>query len=172
MRRHDWLDAPAMRPALAVLAIALVLVGWSAVDLLHADALPAPAAGDPLALPNVSLARTPPARRSTPDDDLFAPDRAPRDARYALPEERVAAEPSSAAPTPVVLGTALATDGRSFVSARLGDAPPRILHVGDTLGPFTLRSIDRRLVRFTRASGGRVDVRPGVAGTPAPLGPR
>jgi hypothetical protein len=157
-----------MRPALAALVAAVALVAWSAARLADADTLPPPAAGDPLAVPNVTLARTPPARRSTPDDDLFSADRTPRDARYALPGERVAAEPS-AAQTPIVLGTALATDGRSFVSASLGDGPPRILHVGDTLGPFTLRSIDRRLVSFSRASGGRVDVRPGAT---APSGPR
>lgn len=168
MRRIDWLEAPLMRPALVALVAAVALVGWSAARLAGADLLPPPAAGDPLALPDVSLDRKPAVRRSTPDDDLFSADRTPRDTRYALPGERVAAEPSTA-PTPVVLGTALATDGRSFVSARLGDAAPRILHVGDTLGPFTLRSIDRRLVSFSRASGGRVEVRPGAT---APSGPR
>lgn len=161
MRARDWMDAPAMRPAIVVLVAAVALFAWSAARLLRADVLPAAQRGDPFALPTVKLDPSPIVRRETPDDDLFASDRTPRDARYVLPDERVAVA-ETPAPTPIVLGTALATDGRSFVSARMPDGVPRSLRVGDTIGTYTLRSIGRRLVVFSRASGGRVEVRPGT----------
>lgn len=164
MRARDWLDAPAMRPAIAAFVAAALFAGWSGARLLRADALPTAATGDPFALPKVTLDAPPQSRRATPDDDLFSPDRTPRDARYVLPEDRVPVS-EQVEVTPVVLGTALATDGASFVSARLADGPARTLRVGDTIGTYRLRSIDRHLVVFSRASGGRVEVRPG---TPVP----
>ena len=44
---------------------------------------------------------------------------------------------------PLVLGTAVATDGRSFATLQLGDGSPTLVHVGDKIGEWTVKSIQR-----------------------------
>jgi hypothetical protein len=95
--------------------------------------------------------------------DPFAPDRQAPLERYRLPQdaeadaELMAAEGEAPA-QPRVLGTVVATQGRSFAVCQLPDAAPTVVHVGDRLGDYTVQSISRGRVTFTTAAGGRVVV--------------
>ena len=44
---------------------------------------------------------------------------------------------------PIVLGTAVATDGRSFATVQLGDGRPTLVHVGDKIGEWVVKAIER-----------------------------
>lgn len=169
MRMRDLEAAPLIRPAAGALAAAALVLLWSAARLARAGTVPDdPAPNAALAVPRVALPAPVAGGRVPPlDDDPFSPDRAPPERRYTLPGDvpPVAADAGApAAPRPTLLGTAVASDGGGFATARLGDAPPRILHVGDRLGPYTLRAVARGRASFADATGAPFDV--GAASPP------
>ena len=59
---------------------------------------------------------------------------------------------------PIVLGTAVATDGRSFATVQLGDGRPTLVHVGDKIGEWVVKAIERGKIVLVSSSGSRVDV--------------
>ena len=48
----------------------------------------------------------------------------------------------------LVLGTAVAPNNRSFAFCRMPDGPAMIVRVGDKVGTYTVKSIDRNQVVF------------------------
>ncbi len=152
--------------ALATLAVAVLVVAWSLVSALRieptSEAAPpqfntaAALIGDSSA-PVVEVAEV-------VDLNLFAPDRSAPLRRYSLSgyEEVIAPEAVAEAPKPLVLGTAVGTGARSFAMCSLAGAPTVIVRVGDKLGDYTVRSIERGVVVFSTTSGERfaVDANP------------
>ena len=59
---------------------------------------------------------------------------------------------------PIVLGTAVATDGRSFATLQLGDASPTLVHVGDKIGEWVVKAIERGKIVLVSTSGTRADL--------------
>ena len=91
--------------------------------------------------------------------DLFAADRSAPDAPYRMPGESDGKEKSTVKPMkPTVLGTAVATDGRSFATLQLGDASPTLVHVGDKIGEWVVKAIERGKIVLVSTSGTRADL--------------
>ncbi len=93
--------------------------------------------------------------------NVFAPERSAPPQRYLLAGgfeayqdavDDVVPEPPA---RPVVHGTVVGTNGRSFAMCALNGAPSVIVRVGDRLGDYTVRSIERGVVEFSTASGER-----------------
>ena len=155
-----WIRTPAMRAAIVLLIVATATVGWTLVHALRADPLPdAPPSSN----------GTEPIRRAVPpgpadvqaavENDLFSSDRSAPSAPYRMPgakptEVKQAAEP----PKPAVLGTGVANDGKSFATLQLGEDRPTLVHVGDKIGEWVVRAIDRGKVTIINSSGGRADL--------------
>src|SRR3970282_2232116 len=91
--------------------------------------------------------------RAAVERDLFAPDRSAPAQRYRLPGEDEPSDPAGEPATPIVLGTALSGAGRSFATCQLGDDRPIIVRVGEKIGEYTVRTIERGRVVFTTAKG-------------------
>jgi hypothetical protein len=158
---------PVRLAALAVL-LALALLGWvtqralrldvvtpdAVVPTLRAEALARIEASDPVDVAEaVAL-------------DLFAEDRMAPPQRYRLPGEAVPGESVAATPParPVVLGTAIASDGSSFATCQLESSRLLMVRVGDKVGDYLVKSIDRGRVVFQTAAGERFEIlalRPG-----------
>ena len=127
----NWRSAtrmPAVRMALVALAAAVVAVGWSLARALRAPS----AAGTPVmsvaALEPITRGPLPPPAdiQSAVESDLFARDRAAPSQPYRMPGESAPDDKPVVEPMkPLVLGTAVANDGRSFATLRLGDEPRR-----------------------------------------------
>ncbi|GJG85038.1 hypothetical protein tb265_02190 [Gemmatimonadetes bacterium T265] len=160
MRVCDWSAAPLIRPAAGALAVAALCLVWSVARLARAGTVPDdPAPGDVLAVPHVALPAPTGARGVPLDDDPFSPDRRAPARRYAFPGDVSPADAGAMpAPRPTLLGTAVASDGAGFATARLGDDAPKILHIGDHLGPYTLRAVARGRASFARADGEPFDI--------------
>ena len=54
---------------------------------------------------------------------------------------------------PIVLGTAVATDGRSFATVQLGDGRPTLVHVGGKIGEWVVKAIERGKIVLVSSSG-------------------
>jgi len=155
-----WMKTPVMRGAIVLLLVAIATVAWTLVHAVRAEPLPE-------TLPSSSGAG--PIKRAVPpgpadvqaavESDLFASDRSAPSAPYRMPGEKTpevkqAAEP----PKPIVLGTAVANDGKSFATLQLGDDRPTLVHVGDKIGDWVVKAIDRGKVTIINTSGGRADL--------------
>ena len=160
----NWRSAikmPTVRVALVALAAAVGVVGWSL-----ARALRAPAAGG---TPVMSLAALEPITRgplpppadiqSAVESDLFSRDRSAPEQPYRMPGESAPDNKPVVEPMkPLVLGTAVANDGRSFATLQLGDATPTLVHVGDKIGEWTVKGIERRKVVLVSTAGSRAEL--------------
>ncbi len=152
---------PAVRAALVVLAAAIGVVGWSL-----ARAFRTPSAGD---TPVMSVAALEPITRgplpppadiqSAVESDLFSRDRSAPAQPYRMPGESVPDNKPVVEPMmPLVLGTAVANDGRSFATLQLGDATPTLVHVGDKIGEWTVKAIERSKVVLVSTAGNRAEL--------------
>lgn len=148
------------------LALSLVAVGWSFMSALRieptGEAAPPQfnveaALIDGSGAPTVEIA-------DVVELNLFAPDRSAPLRRYSLSgyDDAPLSEVAVEVPKPVVLGTAVGSGARSFAMCSLAGAPTVIVRVGDKLGEYTVRSIERGVVEFSSASGERfaVDANP------------
>jgi hypothetical protein len=70
------------------------------------------------------------------------------------PDDKPRAEPIK----PFVLGTAVASDGRNFATLQLGDASPVLVHVGDKIGEWVVKAIERGKIVLVSTSGTRADL--------------
>ncbi len=92
------------------------------------------------------------------DANVFAPERSAPLQRYRLAggyEAPVVAAAPEPPPRPVVHGTVVGANGRSFAMCALSGAQTVIVRVGDRLGDYTVRSIARGVVEFSTTSGER-----------------
>jgi hypothetical protein len=161
MRAGDAFRSPAVRLSAAALLAAFAIAGRSLVHALRATPIPA--------VPPALLASTDQLRRAplpAPADiqaaverDVFAPDRSAPSTPYRLPGERDDSDTPAVEPVkPLVLGTAVATDGRSFATVQLGDGSPVLVHVGEKIGDWTVKAIGRGKVTLVTAGGSRAEL--------------
>jgi hypothetical protein len=170
MNLRQLTSTPGSRIAVGALAIGAVLALWRLVRAIRLDAVPdAP----PVEFATAEALGTRPVPafvdvRSAVDRDLFSPDRTAPAQRYRIPGESdpdVVVERIEPA-KPVVLGTALSDPEHSFATCTLDGGAPIIVHVGDKMGEYTVKSIERGHVVFTTASGKKLDI---PALNPGPL---
>ena len=58
----------------------------------------------------------------------------------------------------MVLGTAASDPTHAFATSQLADSHATIMHVGDKIGQYTVKSIERGHVVFTTPSGRKLDI--------------
>jgi hypothetical protein len=162
MTFRELTSTTAARIALGAVALTGILAVWTLVSAIRLDAVPD---GPALEFPTAeALSARPPAAfvdiRAAVEKDIFAPDRTAPEQRYRIPGETdpsvhvVAIEP----PKPVVLGIALSDAAHSFATCTLEGGTPTIVHIGDHLGGYTVKSIERGHVVFTTADGKKLDI--------------
>ncbi len=150
------------RLALGALAIAMLAVAWSLLSAIRIE--PTGEAAPPqfdIAAALVGDSRIAPVAISDVVDlNLFAPDRSAPLRRYSISgyEDEPLPVDNVEVPRPVVLGTAVGSGARSFAMCSLDGASTVIVRVGDQLGEYTVRSIERGAVVFSTASGERFAV--------------
>jgi hypothetical protein len=158
---REWSKTPGMRIALAALAVAVVVTAWTLVHAFRAPPLPGtpPTTVASLETMNRGLVRPPADIQAAAENDLFSSDRSAPSVPYRMPGESGPDDkPTVEAQRPIVLGTAVATDGRHFATVQLGDAHPTLVHVGDKIGEWVVRSIERGKIVLVSSNGTRVDV--------------
>ncbi len=97
--------------------------------------------------------------------DPFAPDRHAPSTRFRLPGE---AAPTSGTVTVAALrliGVALIADGRSFALVEAGSDAPRLVRIGEKIGGYTLRRVERDRAVFAGPDGKSQEYRVTKAGT-------
>jgi hypothetical protein len=161
MSAPAWARSTGARVALAALAVGVVVTVWSLATALRTDPLPSAPAGTLASIESIKRGPvTPPADiQSAIENDLFSPDRSAPVAPYRMPgEQRPDDKPVVEPMKPTVLGTVVATDGRSFATVQLGNERPTLVHVGDKIGEWAVKAIVRGKVTLVSAAGSRVDV--------------
>lgn len=161
MSARAWASTPAMRAAIGALVVAVVLVSWTLINALRREPLPDAPPTTLASLETITnhSARPPADITTAVEKDLFAPDRSPPDAPYRMPGESDGKEKPTVEPMkPIVLGTAVATDGRSFATLQLGDGSPTLVHVGDKIGEWVVKAIERGRIVLVSTSGTRADL--------------
>jgi hypothetical protein len=102
--------------------------------------------------------------------DPFRPDRSRPAERFRLPGDVLAAaepeapEPVRPAPAVRLIGTVMLPDGGALAMAQLGEDSPRVVRVGEKIGEYVLRTVQRGGATFVSAAGERVELvvpRPG-----------
>jgi hypothetical protein len=157
-----WSRYTSFRVALVGLAASVALVAWTLIRAVRIDPVPDVPPPTLASASAITSVVPPPAADidAAVDKDPFSPDRTAPSSPYRLPGEpdpRVV-EPVVEPEKPVVLGTAVSPEGRSFAVLRLGDGRPVSLAVGDRIGAYTVKSIERGKVVFTTSVGKRVDI--------------
>jgi len=161
MSARSWASTPAMRVAVGTLIVAAALMSWTLLNALRSEPLPNTPPTTVASLETITNHSTRPAADITTavDKDLFASDRSPPDAPYRMPGESDGKEKPAVEPMkPIVLGTAVATDGRSFATLQLGDASPTLVHVGDKIGEWVVKAIERGRIVLVSTSGTRANL--------------
>jgi hypothetical protein len=149
------------RIALAVLFVSIVVTGWSVSQALRVEALPDVPPTTLASLESIKTTSAAPAMdvQAAVENDLFSADRTAPAAPYRMPGEHAPEDKPVVEPMkPIVLGTVVATDGRSFATVQLGDARPTLVHVGDKIGEWAVKAIVRGKVTLVGTSGTRIDV--------------
>jgi len=155
------LSEPPMRVAATAFLVGVALVVWALTNALRSEPVPdtPPTTVASLETMTNHSARSPADIAAAVDKDLFAADRSAPDAPYRMPGESDGkAKPTVEPMKPVVLGTAVATDGRSFATLQLGDASPTLVHVGDKIGEWVVKAIERGKIVLVSTSGARADL--------------
>ncbi|MEP6766568.1 MAG: hypothetical protein ABJB66_19795 [Gemmatimonadaceae bacterium] len=151
-----WLRWGPMRLAVGALGIALVVAIFTFVRAMQLSEV---GMGALPVLPNPAALIAPPQAnaldvKAVVERDVFAPDRTAPTNSYLLPSEiERDVGPIVTPPPVVVLGIALADSGRSFATAKVGADLPRIVRIGDKIGPYTVRNIEVKRVTFALANG-------------------
>jgi hypothetical protein len=158
---REWAQTNAGRGAIAVLAASIVLALWTLVHAIRIAPVPEIAAPQFAASgaltagsygPTVDVA-------AAVERDPFAADRTAPANRYRAPgEESDDGEPKAPPVEPVVLGTASSDPAHAFATIQLADSHATIMHVGDKIGQYTVKSIERGHVVFTTPSGKKLDI--------------
>lgn len=160
MRMDDFTRTPALKAASAIAALAGLLFVWSLVRALAPDELPR---ATPVSVASLDVKRAPVRPiadvQAAVENDLFSPDRTAPSEPYRMPGEAGPDDKPRVEPQkPVVLGTAVASDGRHFATLRLGDASPQLVRVGDRIGEWVVRAISRGKVVIESTEGARAEL--------------
>jgi hypothetical protein len=161
MTIRESIRYPGMRVALAALVVSVAVLAWTLERALRDPEPPAASAPTMAALDPIARAAssTDADIASVAENDVFAPDRSAPSSAYRMPgddagDEKAAPDPEK----PAVLGTAVATDGRHFATVQFPNAPPKLVHIGDTVGGWIVRAIERGKVVLVTASGSHADI--------------
>jgi hypothetical protein len=161
MTMREWNRTPAMRAAMFVAIVAAGVTLWTLVRAFRGDPLPD---ASPVTIASLDTKAGAPPRPladidAAVENDLFSEDRTAPSAPYRMPGESSPDETPKVQPEkPIVLGTAVATDGRHFATVQLGDGRPTLVHVGDRIGEWIVRSIERGKITLVSTGGARADV--------------
>lgn len=161
MSDREWVSTNAGRGAIAALALSLAAALWTLGHAIRIEPVPeAPAPEFSMSGALATTPVTPPISvAAAVDADPFAPDRNAPEARYRAPSEESEETAAKVAPVePVVLGTAASDGERGFATVQLGDGAATIVRVGDKIGDYTVKSIERGHVVFTTPSGKKLDI--------------
>lgn len=161
MNIRDWTATTASRIALSAFTVTVIGTGWTLVHALRAEALPDPPTTTLASLETITrrIPRAPADIQAAVESDLFSDDRTAPDIPYRMPGEKDAdSAPAPEPMKPAVLGTAVATDGRSFATVAFGDGRATLVHVGDKIGDWTVKAIARGKVTLVSTSGIRTDI--------------
>ncbi len=134
------------------------LAGWSIMEAVRLDdPVPVPVADDGDAPGEVARPRSTRANIvAAVNVDPFNPARERPATPYRLPGEvdSVATTGRGARPPQLrVLGTVVFTSGGGFATCQLGGDRPAIVHVGEKIGNYTLKSLARGSATFTGPAG-------------------
>lgn len=168
MTAPAWTKSISARVAFVGLIVALVLTGWSVAQALRVEPLPDVPPPTLASLDGVRRGSDKPATdiNAAVENDLFSADRSAPAAPYRMPGEHAPDDKPVIEPMkPIVLGTVVATDGRSFATVQLGNDRPTLVHVGDKIGEWAVKAIVRGKVTLVSTNGARVDVtvpKPGI----------
>jgi hypothetical protein len=158
---REWTQTNAGRATIAALAASTVIALWT---LVHAIRIaPVPEIAAPQFAANGALTASTAASSvdvaAAVERDPFAADRSAPANRYRAPgEESDDDSPKAPAVEPVVLGTAASDATHAFATIQLADSHATIMHVGDKIGQYTVKSIERGHVVFTTPSGKKLDI--------------
>ena len=158
---REWIKTPAMRVALAIFGASVVVFLWTMARALRAEALPTAV---PTTLVGLEAIKRVPNRPVADiqvgvDNDLFSPDRTAPETPYRMPGENNPNDKARVEPMkPVVLGTAVASDGHNFATLQFGSDSPKLVRVGDKIGEWTVRSIARNKVVLEGPEGSRAEL--------------
>jgi hypothetical protein len=161
MTAPAWTNSVGARVALVALLLSVVATGWSVSQAIRVEALPdvPPTTLASLETLKGGSASTPVDIHAAVENDLFSAERTAPAAPYRMPGEHAPEDKPVVEPMkPIVLGTVVATDGRSFATVQLGDARPTLVHVGDKIGEWAVKAIVRGKVTLVSTSGVRIDV--------------
>jgi hypothetical protein len=162
MSMRVWARTAPMRVALAVLVVGVALMIWTFVKAFRVDEIPDPPPTTMASLEAITRSTVRPTTdiEAAVENDVFAADRSPPAAPYRMPgDPDPNAKPVIQPDKPLVLGTVVATDGRSFATVTLGDTRAKIVRVGDRIGEWVVKSIERgKVVLVGVTTGTRVDV--------------
>jgi hypothetical protein len=158
---REWVSTNAGRAAIVALALSLMVALWTLAHAIRIEPVPEGSAPQfsaggalttPTTAPRINVA-------AAVDADPFAPDRNAPETRYRAPsEESDETAPKQAPVEPVVLGTAASDAAHGFATVQLADGPATIVRVGDKIGEYTVKSIERGHVVFATASGKKLDI--------------
>ena len=161
MSGSTLLRSPAVRAGILAMLVALGIVTRTIVHVVRAAPVPEVPASTSVNVAQLTRGPMPPPAdiQSAVENDLFSPDRSAPTTPYRMPGERDVSDGPVVEPVkPAVLGTAVATDGRNFATMQLGDERPVLVHVGDKIGEWTVKSIGRGKVVLVTAAGARADL--------------
>ena len=152
-----------VRIAATVVVATLMAVGYVAIEASRIDAT-APQL-DPLASERAGTL----ARLDTTTDELV--NRAVARDPFGT-EQRVTLASRGSAPVPVVpvaairlVGTVVAGASGDFALCQVGNEPPKVVRVGQTIGSYVLRRITQGAASFDSPDGERVELRVSKTGT-------
>lgn len=155
------LRSPAVRAGILGIVVAFGFVTRTVVHVVRAAPIPDVPTSTSVNVAQLARGPMPPPAdiQSAVENDLFSPDRSAPSTPYRMPGERDVSDAPVVEPMkPAVLGTAVATDGRNFATMQLGDERPVLVHVGDKIGEWTVKSIGRGKVVLVTAAGARADL--------------
>jgi hypothetical protein len=154
-----------VRLAIAAVVLSLAVLGSTIRRAVEVEqALGALDSSGQPTVTDVSPAAAPAAARvlEAVESDPFHPERRRPADRFRLPGEAIAtaSDPAPPAPAPLVLlGTVVLAEGRGFAMCQQGSDQPRIVRVGESLGDYTLRTIEQGRAVFTTRRGEKIELR-------------
>lgn len=97
--------------------------------------------------------------------DPFHPERHAPATRFRFPGEGTATGPAVSVAALKLIGVALIEEGRSFALVQAGGDAPRLVRVGENIGGYTLRRVERDRAIFAGPDGKVQEYRVTKAGT-------
>jgi hypothetical protein len=148
------------RVALVGLAAAIGVTVWTIVQALRVESIPDAPPTSVASLQGISHGQKRPRTdiSSVVDNDVFSADRSAPAAPYRMPGDPDPSARPALPEKPLLLGTGVATDNRNFATVQLGASGPTLVHVGDKIGLWMVKAIERGKIVLVTTSGDKVDI--------------